>query len=276
MATKDRIINVSPDTQIHISISGPEGRGPTFVFLHFWGGSSKTWFKVVEGVSIAKFQSISIDFRGWGASTGPSDPSKYGMDDLANDVEAVLQELQIEECILVGHSMGGKVAQVLAGRKTIVGLKAVVLVATAPPGPLILPKEARDQQEHACESAGSAEFVTRNVLTANELSKTDVGNLVEDMTNGSDEAKAAWPAYGMAEDVREMTSKIDVPILVIGAAKDQVETIERLRSEVLPQMKCAQVEVILDCGHLIPVEAPQILIDYLSTFCRKIFTEKGL
>jgi 3-oxoadipate enol-lactonase len=165
MTTNDKTIDVSPDTQIHFSISNPGGRGPTFVFLHFWGGSLKTWSKVVAGISVEKFQSVSIDFRGWGASIGPSSTSKYGMNDLANDVEAVLKEFQLTDYVLVGHPMGGKVAQVLAGRKTIVGLKAVVLVATAPPSPLVLPEAARKQQEHAYESVGSAEFVTRNVLT---------------------------------------------------------------------------------------------------------------
>jgi pimeloyl-ACP methyl ester carboxylesterase len=77
----------------------------------------------------------------------------------------------------------------------------------------------------------------------------------------------------MAEDVRGIASKIDVPILIIGAAKDQVETIERLKSEVLPEMKDAQLEVVPDCGHLIPVEAPEMLVKYLTILAEKISRE---
>jgi 3-oxoadipate enol-lactonase len=269
METTDRTIEVSTNTKIHVSISGSNTK-TSLVFLHFWGGSSRTWSKVIPLLPSTKFQTIAIDFRGWGDSTGPSDPAAYTIDILATDIENVLHELGVMEYVLVGHSMGGKVAQVLAGRDKIVGLKGLVLVAPAPPGPLILPKEAREQQEHAYESAASADFVTRNVLTATKVSDSDVRLVVEDMTRGSAEAKAAWPAYGMAEDVKDVAKNITGPVVVIGAENDQVETVKKLKSEVLTEIEGSRLEVIQGCGHLIPIEAPQDLVGHLMAFLESI------
>ena len=53
---------------------------------------------------------------------------------MADDVEVVTQRLSLNRFILVGHSMGGKVAQIVAGRRRT-GLMGLVLVAPAPPTP---------------------------------------------------------------------------------------------------------------------------------------------
>jgi 3-oxoadipate enol-lactonase len=274
MAISNRSIKVTEDTHLHVSISGNNTTNRTaLIFLHFWGGSSRTWSKVTQLLSLAGHQTIAIDFRGWGSSTGPTDPAAYSIQKLANDVEVVIRELSIEKYVLIGHSMGGKVAQLLAGQKKVPGLKGVVLVAPAPPGPLVLPEEAREQQLHAYETTESAEFVARNVLTASQLPEEDLDLLVQDMTKGTPEAKAAWPAYGMTEDIRDVARKIDVPVFVVGAAKDQVETVERVKSEVLSNITGAQLEVIQQSGHLIPVEAPKDLAGLIVKFLATIKDE---
>jgi 3-oxoadipate enol-lactonase len=274
MDTTEYSIDISKDARIHATISARNTTKPTLVFLHFWGGSSRTWSKVIPLLSSDEYHTVAIDFRGWGSSTGPSDPAAYNIGVLASDVETVLHESGITEYVLIGHSMGGKVAQLVAGQKKIPGLKGLILVAPAPPSPLVLPEEARHQQEHAYESAESAEFVTRNVLTATQLSKADVSMIVQDMTRGSVEAKAAWPAYGMGEDLRDVARKIDVPVLVVGAAKDQVETIEKLKNQVLSEIKGSRLEIIPDCGHLVPVEAPRILVEHIKPFLEEISVGK--
>jgi len=55
-----------------------------------------------------------ITQRGWGESARLGGP--YGLQQLADDVEAILEQLDLSEVALVGHSTGGKVAQIVAGR----------------------------------------------------------------------------------------------------------------------------------------------------------------
>src|SRR5271156_2313208 len=112
------------------------GQGsPALVFLHYWGGSRRTWSGVIEQLS-GRFRCIAVDLRGWGKSDHSSDD--YNLYSQADDVEGVIEELNLMEYVFVGHSMGGKIAQILAGRR-LDGLQAVVLVAPAPPTPLHVP-----------------------------------------------------------------------------------------------------------------------------------------
>ncbi len=84
-----------------------QGEGDlSLVFLHYWGGSSRTWKHVTAGLA-PDFHTIAIDHRGWGESDAPA--SGYALADLAADAEGVVKALDLKRYILVGQSMGGKV-----------------------------------------------------------------------------------------------------------------------------------------------------------------------
>jgi 3-oxoadipate enol-lactonase len=181
--------------------------------------------------------------------------------------------MDLQAFILIGHSMGGKVAQLMAGRNLVTGLKGVVLIAPAPPIPFELPWDMKEQQRKAYSSAASAEFVTRNVLSASKLSDETISVLVEDMLKGNEFAKAAWPEFAMGEDVAEMTNKINVPVLVIGGGKDIVEPVERLRKEVLGRIQEAEMVVIEESGHLLPIEVPVLVSKNIEQFLNSVVVE---
>lgn len=193
---------------------------------------------------------------------------------LASSVEEVLRQAKITDYVLVGHSMGGKVGQLIAGDKKVDGLRGIILVAPAPPGPFDMPEEAKKQQKAAYQSREAATFVMSNVLTAGKLSESTVENLVCDALRGSREAKEYWPSQGMLEDVTSSAVRIDVPILVVSGEKDQVETVERAKSDVLPALKDARHEIIPGYGHLIPVEAPHALAKYIKEFVASLASSK--
>ncbi|KAG0648349.1 putative hydrolase [Hyphodiscus hymeniophilus] len=258
---------VGPDTSLNVNISG--NHGPTLIFLHFWGGSTRTYSQVISKLSL-DFCCIAIDFPGWGSSTGPQSPDAYSITQLAIVIESLIPRLEIGDFTLVGHSMGGKVAQLITGRRLVKGLKGVVLVAPAPPTPLVLPADMKEQQLSAYSSPQSAEFVARNVLSSTKLDDETIAMLVEDMTRGNEFAKAAWPNYAMAEDIVEVAKKIDVPILVIAGELDKVETLDRVKKEVLCNVNGAEIVVVLGSGHLLPVEAPGEVSSLVREFVEKL------
>lgn len=206
------------------------------------------WQPVMDRLS--SYASIALDFRGWGDSTGPEDEDAYSISMLASDVESIIKEMKLENFVLVGLSMGGKVAQIIAAHK-LPGLKSVILLSPAPLNPFQLPEDMREQQIHAYDTKESATFVTANVLTAS-ATKEAVAALVEDQLKGNEWAKAAWPKYGMAEDHCNLSGCIAVPVLVLAAEKDVVEPVERVR-EVF-DMVGSEWGVIGGSGHLSPVE----------------------
>src|SRR5262245_11368246 len=64
------------------------GRGaPALVFLHYWGGSSRTWAPVMSHLASSN-RCVAIDFRGWGESGKVS--NDHGLATLANDVITVI------------------------------------------------------------------------------------------------------------------------------------------------------------------------------------------
>src|ERR1700739_27440 len=64
-----------------------EGKGePSLLFLHYWGGSSRTWDPVINSLK-TDFRCVAYDHRGWGKSDKPE--TGYSVHDLAEDAEAL-------------------------------------------------------------------------------------------------------------------------------------------------------------------------------------------
>jgi pimeloyl-ACP methyl ester carboxylesterase len=87
------------------------------------------------------------------------------MQDLAKDAEALIRSLGLTRYVLIGHSMGGKAAQLLASKRPQ-GLEALILVAPAPPTPINLTEAERNQRIQAYQKREAVEFLILNVLTA--------------------------------------------------------------------------------------------------------------
>jgi len=92
------------NTPIHYSITGS---GPAMVLLHGFLESSTIWNEYISSLSI-KHTVITIDFPGHGKSEIVS--KTHSMQLMAKVVKSVLNELNIESAIFIGHSMGGYVA----------------------------------------------------------------------------------------------------------------------------------------------------------------------
>ncbi|KAG9013681.1 hypothetical protein FRB94_001243 [Tulasnella sp. JGI-2019a] len=266
--TVSKSYQVNPHTTLHTVQSGSPNARTVIILLHFWGGSTRTFSQLTPLLSSSDILTVAVDFPGWGSSTGPiDDPSAYSIASLASSVESLIAQLNVRNFILVGHSMGGKVAQLIAGRNLVHGLQGLILLAPAPPSPLILPEEMRVQQLAAYGSPQSAEFVARNVLSASPLSDQTIKIVVEDMLGGSKLATAAWPGYAMAEDVSEIVSATTARTLVLVGELDSVETPERARNEVVGNIKGAKIVVLPGVGHLLPLEASKEVARYIDEFC---------
>lgn len=247
-------------TKLHVT---QQGTGETaWVFLHYWGGSSRTWERVIDALP-EHYRAIAIDHRGWGDSAAPE--RGYGIADLADDAEDVIQSLGLTHYILVGHSMGGKVAQALAARRPE-GLLGVLLVAPSPPSPMELPDSQRATMAAAYESRESVAWVLDNVLTASPLAPELREQVIADSLRGAPQAKVAWPEVAMREDISGQVGAINVPVLVLAGERDQVDSVETLQRELLPRIAGARLQVLPGVGHLSPLEAPSALAGHLQRF----------
>ena len=233
----------------------------SLVFLHYWGGSADTW-RLITSLLEPYYRCIAYDQRGWGTSDSP--PSGYELGDLADDLATLIAHLDLRHYVLVGHSMGGKVAMLVASRKPL-GLEALVLVAPASPFPQQLPEEAREAQRRAYDNRETALGAVQ-FLTFKKPDDATTESLVQDSLKGSPGAKEAWPASAAYEDISTAVREISVPSLVLVGDHDPQDPEEQQRRELLPLLLGSHLTVLPDCGHLSPIEQPVLLAEAIRSF----------
>ena len=107
---------------------GREPEMPAVLFLHGIGGAGRVWASQIASFRAAGFTAVAIDLPGYGAR---SPVTSVTFDELAADVERSIAERGLSRPVLVGHSMGGMVAQTALRRRPD-GYRAAVLACTSP------------------------------------------------------------------------------------------------------------------------------------------------
>lgn len=106
-----------------------DGR-PVVVLLHALGEDASTW-DAVHPWFADRFQLLAVSLRGHGASSWPG---AYPLESMRDDVLGVLDHLGLEQVLLIGHSLGGVVAYLLAQQQPS-RLTGLVVEDIAPPYP---------------------------------------------------------------------------------------------------------------------------------------------
>jgi len=103
---------------------------PVLIFLHGLGGDLAAFDEFRERFYKKGYRSLAIDFRGHGMSSRIKSHDAYSFEALVSDVLEVIQKEKIEKYILIGHCLGGLVAQVIA-TSSPEGLEKLVLLSTS-------------------------------------------------------------------------------------------------------------------------------------------------
>ncbi len=107
------------------------GQGETIVLIHGWPLSSASWEYQLAELPLHGKRVVAYDRRGFGMSSKPWDG--YNYDTLADDLNAVLTQLDLQNVTLVGFSMGGgEVARYMSRYKGARVSKVVFVSAVVP------------------------------------------------------------------------------------------------------------------------------------------------
>lgn len=246
------------------------GQGPCVVFLHGWMCNQSFWREQSELLRRQGYQCLTLDFRGHGQSDVPLE--SYSVQQLVCDLREVLKSLGIEQMVLVGHSMGGMVAQqfCLEHGEHVVGLVLVTTIAADRDGRLISKRIERDSQHMPFLAAFDRHFdhwfSSSTPMTVRDWVKKEMCLTCESPS------LALVRSYGCFDQTGRL-QQIGIPTLVIGTESDDSTPASQCRelAELIPQSQFVFIE---GCGHFPMVENPQRLLQQLLTFLQEIMPSK--
>lgn len=240
---------------IHTLVEGPANR-PVVVLSNSLGTTFRMWDSQIDKLQ-HRFRVVRYDMRGHGASAVPSGP--YSIDDLADDLVAVLDAFDFQRVHLVGLSLGGMVALRVAARNPErVNRLAVLCTAALLPPPSAWIQRAAAVRAHGSgtvAAAVAARWFTKGYLAAHPAAKVAAEAMV-----------AATPVEGYAGcceaiaavDLRSDLASITAPTLAIAGADDPA-TPPACLAEIATGMPDARLLVVPHAAHLANVERPEAI-----------------
>ena len=238
------------------------GSGPPVVLIHGYPLSGRAWDKQLPPLLSTGHRVITYDRRGFGKSSQPA--GGYDYDTFASDLNAIMQNLNLRDAMLVGHSMGtGEVTRYLGTYGSAQVTKAV-LVSPIPPyllraddNPEGLPGSLFDGFVHPAEADGPAwmkgfldNFYNMDVLGGTLVSQQAYQASWNIAASASAIATVACiPTW--ETDFRADLPKIDVPILVIQGDADRILPFPSTGQRLPPLISDSELVVIQGGPHAI-------------------------
>ncbi len=238
------------------------GSGQPLVYIHGNTGSSLWFSKVME---IPGFQTFALDLPNFGRSSALS--GDVDLHAYADCVQEFIEALGLKSPIVVGHSLGGAVAQSLALRHPGI-VKALVLVDSSSPKGLLTPRERypfvemmRKDRNILSKALAATVPTLRDPLFFDSL-VDDAARMAEKAWIGNAEALSRF-------DVSAETSGFREPVLVIWGREDFIIT-ETMAKDTAQAYPDAELVIVEDVGHSVIAENPGKFLDILALFTERI------
>lgn len=241
-----------------------QGHGPAVVFAHDLGLDHSVW-DAVKAILPQGLRIICYDLRGHGGSSTP--PAPYSMGALIRDAEALLDRLEIRNCVFIGSGLGGMVAQGLAVKR-LDQIRALVLANTATK---IGTKETWCRKFETVDGAGLAAGGERDLeqlLSTGFRQSADIAPWADLLRDRRLNGYLGCASAMAGTDFYTTTASLRLPSLVIACAQDAITPADMVRelAELIPG---ARLELIRKSGHLPMIEAPgtfaSVTIDFLHS-----------
>lgn len=243
-----------------------EGNGQPVVLLHGFTGSAMNW-EPFFALFKDQFKVIAIDLLGHGKTESPRDASRYTMEETVEDLAELFSRLRIEKAILLGYSMGGRVA--LSFASTYPEQVEAMILESSSPGL----QQEEERQQRRKNDAALAQFIEDQGIESFVQRWEDISlfesqkSLPENRKHEIRKQRLTNSSIGLANSLRGMGTgsqpswwdelhNLDFPILLLVGDKDlKFCKIAEKMHETLPQSKKIKIN---DAGHTIHVEQPQI------------------
>jgi len=245
----------------------PSPPSDTLLLIHGAGVSARTWVHQLRGLADV-VRPIAIDLPGRRESDAIADPT---LATYAEMTYQALRRLHAGPAFVAGHSLGGAVAQVLAELHPEI-VKGLVLISTcakiprvdgttralaAVPWPFrraVLQWAARRTLLAPCASSDAIR------LTLDEIRECRVSTIQSDV------------ALGRAIDVEDAARRLRAPTLILCGGRDEL-TPPALSQQLGALIAGSRVEIVPSAGHMLPLEAPEVVNRAIVDFVRPLASE---
>jgi pimeloyl-ACP methyl ester carboxylesterase len=227
-------------------LESDKNRKLSLIFLHGFNGSSKSWH--FQFNHFRRYGFLAIDAPGFGIS----DPVNGGMTAIADEVAALIAHLGISKAVVVGHSMGGMLAQVLVAKYPHISIGAVLSCTHKGHGrpiesPLSAEIEKRLAERESLDNSAYGRLRVRNMLDG-----AVVPEVFEFLAMVAGEIRPEGIRCGgramQILDTTALLPRLAIPVMILSADRDIVvkpDALAALQAD-LPQ---AMIVRLTGVGH---------------------------
>jgi len=277
----DRFVRLGKSSQPVKLAYRDEGKGPPILLIHGFGANLYTW-RHLEPALAARHRVLSIDLKGFGRSDKPFDQN-YSLFDQADLVADFIEQRNLHDLTVVGHSFGGGVALALALDKkpALRGrIKRLVLIDTIayPQKIPIFLKVLRTPVVAQVGTTVTPPFVQAQAALKlayyddSKISLQDINAYAQPLTTAGGKHALIQTARHMdPENFTPMIRRygtIQQPALILWCTEDKVvpTKVGRLLHSALPN---STLRMFRDCGHLPQEEKPQQTAEAILAFLNR-------
>ncbi|WP_330285581.1 alpha/beta fold hydrolase [Streptomyces sp. NBC_00576] len=241
-----------------------QGSGPERVLaLHHWLSDRSSFGHMRRYLDESAFSYAFVDCRGYGEAMDT--PGTYTMEEVAADALAVADDLGWNTFSVIGHSMGGKAAQLML-LDAPSRVRSIVGISPVPASGFPLEGEMWELFVGAVEDVGNR----RTIFDVTTGSRHDDAWLDARVSGSGHSSSAALRSYleswTRGSDIHERLEGNPTPVLVVAGANDPAMGPDTMRSTWLQWYPNAELQVFNDAGHFAPDESPEALATVVERF----------
>ncbi len=272
------------------------GAGPPLLLVHGWPETRRIWWRNIAALAHAGFRVIAPDLRGF----GDSDIAPDGFEDVpshSRDLAALLDELGVATCVLVGGDLGGAIIQDFSLRYPERVSRMVIFNSPLPylkdrmSG--LRTRPAREASDYFVRQGSDAEALARELGTADLRRRyiatfyssrfwahpgTFTREAIDFMTEPFADAAKLRASFGNYESSFDPAKRSELPLLgenpthtlILFGPSDHViyPEFDRMAAQVFPDH--VGPFLVRDAGHFLQWEAADVLNSAICAFCRDL------
>jgi 2-succinyl-6-hydroxy-2,4-cyclohexadiene-1-carboxylate synthase len=251
---------------------------PALVFLHGFLGSSQDWLKIISDLS-SDYYCLAVDLPGHGKSLIPEKYSDLNLHNVALTINDYLKNLNLIKPVLIGYSMGGRIALHMLGLDEQYW-QGAILESASPGIESPANRAIRRKQDFALatrlENDDFNQFLIdwyNQPLFSGYAKLPDFEKiLMQRLQNNPLQISMSLRAFstGNQESFWPRLSKFKVPMLMIAGSDD--EKYSKIVNQISTNFPNIKTQIIPRSGHVVHAEQPSMFSLFVSEFANSIFS----